>query len=178
MWPCPGAHGREVLSTTRNAGIQTVLSPRRREGRRWTVTGHKGPSVLPCLCHSPGEAVLVLPPAGGQSPELRTCPGPLHLPRKQGLAGTTGSAESFPEGKVFPSRLGFFSLPAAPGLAFINEYCSSEHLGNIPDCRTALGRAMEQQNPKEGNRNSEYWILLCTRGKPPHGPCPAPAPGG
>lgn len=93
--------------------------------------------------------------------ELLTCPGLLPTAFKsKAFAGTTGSKLS--TGYSFPQSFGFFFLNMAPGLAFINEYCSSEHLGTIPDSGSALGRAMEQQSPKEGNRNREYWMLLCS----------------
>lgn len=174
VWPWPCAHGRETLSTTRSAGTKPCKHIKNTSNTSKTHKKHikhTSNTSLPwcpspsragrdrdssprCVCLSlpvpaHSRSCLVLPPAGGQSPELSPAQGLSPAPLKA-FAGTAGSAESFPKSHVFPSHLGFFSLTAAPGLAFIHEYCSSEHSGNIPDCRAALGRAMEQQSPRKG----------------------------
>lgn len=133
----------------------------------------KVPLPFHVLVKSPGEAVSVLPPAGATAGSTAqssstcwaTAPsllGPSSCPLKAYLEGIQALQRAFHMVKVSPSLFFFFPLTAALDLAFINEYCSSDHLGNGPDYRTALERAMKQQNPKEGNRSTRYLTLQLT----------------
>lgn len=116
---------------------------------------------------SPGEAVLVLPPAGAAAAStarssrtrLLVAPSrwaPSRVLKIQSLEGARALQRAFHRVKVSP---GLF-LPAAPSSAFINEYHSSDHLGTGPDCGAALERAMKQQNPKERSRRTGDFTLL------------------